>query len=162
MLLVALCGCCKPLGQCKPACCQGPLKPRSSYLPIIITGLVKYQMAWTERHANPVSEISAKCFSTPKIFVKIFVVILILIHSFYTALFSALEQTHCAHWHVILNEWLDPFIARIINIHGSGILVALCGCCMAGTTWNAAVSAQVLYTLFNHAPGYSVTSFKAT
>ena len=31
--------------------------------------------------------------------------------------------------HVILNEWLYPFIARIINIHGSGILVALCGYC---------------------------------
>ena len=27
--------------------------------------------------------------------------------------------------HVILNEWLDPFIARIINIHGSGVPVAL-------------------------------------
>ena len=36
-----------------------------------------------------------------------------------------------------LNEWLYPFIARIINIHGSGVLVALCGCCMAGATWNA-------------------------
>ena len=30
--------------------------------------------------------------------------IIIIIHSFYIALFSALEQTHCAHWHVILNE----------------------------------------------------------
>ena len=28
----------------------------------------------------------------------------IIIHSFYIALFSALEQTHSAHWHVILNE----------------------------------------------------------
>ena len=84
-------------------------------------------------------------------------IIIIIIHSFYIALFSALEQTHCAHWHVIVNEWLYPFIARIINIHGSGVLVALCGCCMDGATWNAAVSAQVLCT-----PGYSVTSFKAT
>ena len=83
--------------------------------------------------------------------------ILIIIHSFYITLFSALEQTHCAHWHVILNEWLYHFIARIINIHGS-----FCGCCMAGATWNAAVSAQVLCTPFNHAPCYSVTSFKAT
>ena len=31
-------------------------------------------------------------------------IIIIIIHSFYIALFSALEQTHCAHWHVILNE----------------------------------------------------------
>ena len=29
---------------------------------------------------------------------------IIIIYSFYTELFSALEQTHCAHWHVILNE----------------------------------------------------------
>ena len=88
--------------------------------------------------------------------------VIIIIHSFYIALFSALKQTHCAHWHVVLNEWLYPFIACIINIHRSGVLIALFGCCMAGATWNAAVSAQVLCTPFNHAPGYSVTSFKAT
>ena len=88
--------------------------------------------------------------------------IIIITHSFYIALFSALEQTHCAHWQVILNERLQPFIARIINIHRSGVLIALCGCCMAGATWNAAVSAQVMCTAFNHAPGYCVTSFKAT
>ena len=29
---------------------------------------------------------------------------IIIIHSFYIVLFSALEQTRCAHWHVILNE----------------------------------------------------------
>ena len=29
---------------------------------------------------------------------------IVIIHSFYIVLFSALEQTHCAHWHVILNE----------------------------------------------------------
>ena len=33
-----------------------------------------------------------------------YLLLLIIIHSFYIALFSALEQTHCAHWHVILNE----------------------------------------------------------
>ena len=76
----------------------------------------------------------------------------ITIHSFYTALFFPLEQTHCAHRHVILNEWLHPFIARIINIHGSGVLVALCECYMAGATWNAAVSAQVLCTPFSYTP----------
>ena len=54
-------------------------------------------------------------------------IIIIIIISFYIALFSALEQTHCAHWHVILNEGLYPFIARIINIDGNGVLVALCG-----------------------------------
>ena len=62
---------------------------------------------------------------------------IIIIHSFYIALFSALEQTHCAHVDVILNEWLQPFIARIFYIHGNGVLIALFGCCMAGATWNA-------------------------
>ena len=89
-------------------------------------------------------------------------VIIIIIHSFYIALFSALKQTHCVHWYVILNEWLYPFIACIINIHGSGVLIVLFGCCMAGATWNAAFSVQVLCTPFKHASGYSVTSFKAT
>ena len=36
--------------------------------------------------------------------------------------------------HVILNELLYPFIAHIINIRGSGVLIALFGCCMAGAT----------------------------
>ena len=57
----------------------------------------------------------------------------IIMHSFYIVLFSALEQTHRANWHVILNEWLHPFIARIINIHGSGVLIALSFYVTAGT-----------------------------
>ena len=57
------------------------------------------------------------------IIIVIIIIIIIIIHSFYIALFSSLEQTQCAGIsHVILNEWL-PFIARIINIHGSGVLV---------------------------------------
>ena len=28
-----------------------------------------------------------------------------------------------------LNEWLYPFTVRIFNIHGSGVLIALFGCC---------------------------------
>ena len=39
-------------------------------------------------------------FVSPSLFLSF----IIIIHSFYIALFSALEQTHCAHWHVILNE----------------------------------------------------------
>ena len=38
--------------------------------------------------------------------------------------------------HVILNEWLYLFIARIINIHGSSVLITLFSSCMAGGTWN--------------------------
>ena len=57
--------------------------------------------------------ISQYVFTYPMDFSIRFLYILI-IHTIYIALFSALEQTHCAHWHVILNEWLYPFIARII------------------------------------------------
>ena len=34
----------------------------------------------------------------------VIIITVVIIHSFYIALFSALEQTHCAHWHAILNE----------------------------------------------------------
>ena len=59
-----------------------------------------------------------------------------IIHSFYVALFFSLEQTHCAHV-ACDSEWVTVsffFVARIIHIHGNGVLVALCGCCMAGAT----------------------------
>ena len=36
--------------------------------------------------------------------------------------------------HVILNEGLSPFIVHIINIHRSGVLTVLFGCCMGGAT----------------------------
>ena len=46
----------------------------------------------------------------------------VVLHSFYIALFSALEQTHCTHV-ACDSEWVTyPFIACIINIHGSGVL----------------------------------------
>ena len=43
------------------------------------------------------------------------------IHSFYIALFSALEQTHCAHWHVILN-WFSVALRpqRRVGLLGTG------------------------------------------
>ena len=53
---------------------------------------------------------------------------------------------------MFLNEWLYPFTAHIINIHGSGVLVALCGCCMAGATWNAAV--MYIYTHTHNVTSY--------
>ena len=37
---------------------------------------------------------------------------------------------------------------RIFNIHGSGVLTALFGCCMAGTMWNCCcLSASSVYTI---------------
>ena len=56
---------------------------------------------------------------------------------FYTALFTALEQTHCLlskQSHV--TPKLSVYRVRVLNIHGSGVLRALCGCNMAGATWN--------------------------
>ena len=54
---------------------------------------------------------------------------------FYTALFTALEQTHCLlskQSHV--TPKLSVYTVRFLNIHGSGVLRALCGCYMAGAT----------------------------
>ena len=48
------------------------------------------------------------------------------------------------------------------NIHQSGVLTVLSGCCMAGAMWNTAVSAHFLCTPYNHALVHSVTSSKAT
>ena len=40
------------------------------------------------------------------------------------------------------------FLWRILNIHWSGVLTALFGCCMAGATWNCCcLSASSVYTL---------------
>ena len=57
--------------------------------------------------------------------------------------YSLLSGRLTAHMlYMILNMRLYPifsvfilfFIARIINIHRSGVLITLFGCCMAGTT----------------------------
>ena len=55
-----------------------------------------------------------------------------LIYIYCYSLLSSILNVHMSH--VILKGWLYPFIAHIINIHGNGVLVALCGCCMAGAT----------------------------
>ena len=52
------------------------------------------------------------------------------------------------------------FLARIFNIHRSGVLTALFDCCMAGATWHSCrLDTSSVYTI---QPVYSVTSFKAT
>ena len=51
--------------------------------------------------------------------------------------YSLLSSRLTAHIsHVVVNEWLYLFIARIFNINGSGVLIALSACCMAGAKWN--------------------------
>ena len=45
-----------------------------------------------------------------------FLSVIIIIHSFYLALLSALEQTHCAHWHAILNDD-DELMLNVLRCH---------------------------------------------
>ena len=61
---------------------------------------------------------------------------------FYTALFSALEQTRCAcMW---FYEWL-AFYSAFLNMHRSGVPT---GAGMAGATWNCCcLSASSVYTI---------------
>ena len=68
------------------------------------------------------------------------VLVVVVVIAFYIALFSAVEQTHCA-LSACDSEWVTVsfFLTRILFfflliIHGSGILIALFGCCMAGAT----------------------------
>ena len=64
---------------------------------------------------------------------------------FYVTLFSALEQTHFALLHVTLNDCL---LARVFNIHRSGILTALFGCYIACATSNCCrLSARSVYII---------------
>ena len=72
---------------------------------------------------------------------------------FYTALLSALEQTHCARMWFYLSDKL--FIARFFNIHRSGVLTAPAWLVPHET---AAVSAQVLCAPYNHAPCHFIQS----
>ena len=80
----------------------------------------------------------------------------IVIHSF-CSLFSGLEQTHCVHvacdseWDYILLQCIFLISTEVVYL-----LAALFGCFMAGATWNAAVSGQVLRTPFNH-PQFTVS-----
>ena len=71
----------------------------------------------------------------------------------YIALFSALEQTHCARMWFYMSDKL--FIARFLNIHRSGVLTALAWLVPHET---AAISAQALCTAYNHAPCHFMQS----
>ena len=60
----------------------------------------------------------------------------------YIALFSTLEQTHCARLWFYMSDKL--FIARFLNIHRSGVLTALPWLVPHET---AAISARSVYTI---------------
>ena len=46
---------------------------------------------------------------------EIIIIIIIIIHSFYIALFSALKQTHCAHV-ACDSEWVTILLQRVLLI----------------------------------------------
>ena len=72
---------------------------------------------------------------------------------FYIALFSALEQTHCARMWFYM-KWL-AFYSAFLNVHRSGVLTALAWLVPHET---AAVSAQVLCTPYNRTPCHFMQS----
>ena len=72
----------------------------------------------------------------------------------YSVILRSLEQTHCACMWFYMSDEL--FIARFLNIHQSGVLTALAWLVPHET---AAVSAQVLYTPYNHAPCHFMHEF---
>ena len=122
----------------------------------ILTATRTFQMSWsrTTLMSWPGKHIpTGRCHISVSTSWGIFIIIII--HSFYIALFSALEQTHCAHV-ACDSDWVTVssffffffFIARIINIHGSGVLITLFACCMAGATRNCCrLSASSVYTV---------------
>ena len=69
----------------------------------------------------------------------------------YIALFSALEQAHCARLWFYMSDKL--FIARFLNIHRSGVLTALAWLVPHET------AAQFLCTAYNHAPCHFMQSY---
>ena len=78
---------------------------------------------------------------------NIFTHIIIIVDRFYIALFSAVEQTHCARMWFYISEYL--FIARFfcfcfLNIHRSGVLTTLAWLVPQET---AAISARSVYTI---------------
>ena len=71
----------------------------------------------------------------------------------YSVILRSLEQTHCARMWFYMSDWL--FIARFLNIHRSGVLTVLAWLVPHET---AAISAQVLFTPYNHAPCHFMQS----
>ena len=63
--------------------------------------------------------------------------------------FSALQQTHCAHF-TSDSEWVTVpfFIASLFKYQFCSVLTVLIGCCMAGAMWNCChLRACSVYTI---------------
>ena len=73
----------------------------------------------------------------------------------YSAILRSLEQTHCARLWFYMSDKLFYSFFFFLNIHRSGVLTALAWLVPHET---AAVSAQVLYTPYNHAPCHFMQS----
>ena len=77
------------------------------------------------------------------------VALLLLIAVTLIALFSSLEQDRCVHV-ACGSEWMTVssfFHSPLSNIHLSGVLTALFGCCVVGATWNCCcLGASSAYT----------------
>ena len=102
--------------------------PCQKYSVLIVTetwSLLKYMHVGTHTHTH-----------THRLWGLFIIIIIIISDYFYVALFSCLEQTHCTHV-TSDSEWVTvSFYHALFNIHRSGVLTALFGCCMAGATWN--------------------------
>ena len=79
--------------------------------------------------------------------------VVVVVDCFYVALFSTLEQTHCAHMWFCMSEWL--FIARFW-ISTQVVYFTVLAWQVPHET--AAISAQVLCTPYNHAPCHFMQS----
>ena len=82
-------------------------------------------------------------------------VIIIIINRFYIALFSALEQTHCAR---MWSTWVNSFYSAFLNIHRSGVLTALAWLVPQESAARESQSRRVLCTPYNHAPCHFMQS----
>ena len=87
--------------------------------------------------------------------------VIVVVDCSYLALFSALDQTHCALV-VCGSKWVTIFFySTFLNIHWHGVLAAIFCCYMAGACKTAAISAHSLCTPYNYASVYTVTSCNA-
>ena len=91
-------------------------------------------------------------FRFAQVCTKSSIIIIIIVDRFYIALFSALEQTHCAHMWFYMSEWL--FIVHFWIFTEMVYLQRWHGWCHK----NLLPSRHVLCTPYNHAPCHFMQS----